>query len=230
MMGMGHPGGRRPERHEWSWKVEHNQDAVWIGDVNAGLQLSLRDERYERPLNTNFYLAKPLVMPRSWANAGRGGCELAEDGGAFVVRCFSGFQTIEPGDSLRYDFRLAVTPFKPIDTDGHWRTRFFHRYAPLDSVQALGANTVNVHHATPINPYINYPFLTPDTMKAYVDDAHRRGMRVKLYYTVRELTNRAPELFALFSLGHEVLASGPGGGPPWLQEHTPCSFPAEQGT
>ncbi len=219
MMGMGHPGGRRPDSYEWSWKIEHNQDAVWIGDVNAGLQLSLRDEHYERPLNTNFYLSKPLVMPRSWANAGRGGCRLAEDGRAFVVRCYSGFQTVQPGDSLRYDFRLAITPFKPIDTDGQWRTRFFHRYAPLDSIQALGANTVNVHHATPINPYINYPFLTPDTMKAYVDEAHRRGMRVKLYYTVRELTNRAPELFALLSLGPEVLASGPGGGPPWLQEH-----------
>jgi hypothetical protein len=219
MMGMGQPGGRRPESYEWSWKIEHNQDAVWIGDVNAGLQLSMRDEHYERPLNTNFYLSKPLVMPRSWANAGRGGCRFVEEGGAFVVRCFSGFQTIEAGDSLRYDFRLAVTPFKPIDTDAQWQTRFFHRYAPLDSIQELGANTVNVHHATPINPYINYPFLTPDTMQAYVDEAHRRGMRVKLYYTVRELTNRAPELFALFSFENEVLASGPGGGPSWLQEH-----------
>jgi hypothetical protein len=219
MMGMGVRGGIRPERHDWTWKVEHNQDGAWIGDVNAGVQFSLRDERYERPLNTNFYLSKPLVMPRSWANAGRGNCRFAEEGRAFLVRCSGGPQTVEAGDSLRFDFRLAITPFKPIDTDAHWRTRFFHRYAPLDSIQARGANTVNVHHATPVNPYINYPFLTPDTMRAYVDEAHRRGMRVKIYYTVRELTNRAPELFALLSLGDEVLASGPGGGPSWLQEH-----------
>jgi hypothetical protein len=44
-------------------------------------------------------------------------------------------------------------------------------------------------------------------------------MRVEIYYTVRELTNHAPELFALRSLGDEVIARGPGGGPSWLQEH-----------
>ena len=37
-------------------------------------------------------------------------------------------------------------------------------------------------------------------------------MKVKIYYTVRELTNRAPELWALRTLGDEVLADGPGGG------------------
>jgi hypothetical protein len=36
---------------------------------------------------------------------------------------------------------------------------------------------------------------------------------------VRELTDRAPEIFALRSLGDEVLSSGPGGGFSWLQEH-----------
>jgi len=35
----------------------------------------------------------------------------------------------------------------------------------------------------------------------------------------RELTNHAPELFALRSLGDEVLSHGPGGGYSWLQEH-----------
>jgi hypothetical protein len=76
-----------------------------------------------------------------------------------------------------------------------------------------------VHHATAINPFINYPFLRPDAMKAYVDSAHALGMRVKIYYTVRELTNHAPELPALRSLGTEVIAPGPGGGASWLQEH-----------
>lgn len=220
MMGLGRKGGYRPESYDWTWAVEKNQDGAWIGDVNAGLQFLLRDERYVRPLNTNFYRKQPLVMPRSWANDGRGGCRMREaEADAFLVTCYSGPRTLEPGDSLRYDVRLTVTPFKPIDTDAQWSTRYFHRFEPLDSIQATGANTVNVHHATPINPWINYPFLRPAAMKAYVDEAHRRGMRVKIYYTVRELTNRAPELHALFSLGHEVLAAGPGGGPAWLQEH-----------
>jgi hypothetical protein len=40
-----------------------------------------------------------------------------------------------------------------------------------------------------------------------------------IYYTVRELSNRAPELFALRSLGDEVFLPSPGGGFSWLQEH-----------
>jgi hypothetical protein len=219
-MGLGGKGGRRPDRLEWTWDVaKKNQDAVWVGDVGAGVQLTLKDDRYERPLNTNFYLSKPLVLPASWGNGGKGSCRLGEEGGAYLVRCGSGPRRLEKGETQRYDFRLALTPFKPIDTDAQWRTRFYHRYAPPDEIQATGANVVNVHHATPINPWINYPFLRPAEMKAYVDAAHARGMKVKIYYTVREISNRAPELWALRSLGHEVLSAGPGGGWAWLQEH-----------
>ncbi len=219
MMGMGYKGGFRPAAFDWQWDVEHNQDGAWVGDVNAGLQFSMRDDRYVRPLNTNFYLRKPLIMPASWENEGQGGCRMSEEGDAFMVRCFSGHRTMQTGEVQHYDFRLALTPFKPIDTAAQWRTRFYHRFTPVDSIAALGANTVNVHHANRVNPFINYPFIVPDEMIAYVDSGHARDMKVKIYYTVRELTNRAHELFALRSLGDEILSFGQGGGPPWLQEH-----------
>lgn len=255
MMGLGQKGGRRPPTFQWTWDVAtKNQDAVWLGDVNAGLHVTLKDERYVRPLNTNFYLSKPLVLPRSWGNDGKGGCRVSEraaesreepagqatrprpgaqrgaaptgprPAAAVVLACYSGGRTLDPGDSLRFDFRLAVTPFKTIDTDAQWATRFYHRFTPVDSIAARGANTVNVHHANRVNPWINYPFLEPAAMKAYIDSAHARSMRVKIYYTVRELTNRAPELFMLRSLGDEVLARGPGGGHPWLQEHVGSDY------
>ena len=60
--------------------------------------------------------------------------------------------------------------FHTIDTKSQWRTRFYHAYKPLAEIAATGANTVNIHHATAINPYINYPFLKPKEMKAYIDD------------------------------------------------------------
>jgi hypothetical protein len=224
-MGLGWKGGIRPDRLDWTWDVaKKNQDALWVGDVNAGVQLTLQDDRYERPLNTNFYLQKALVLPASWGNGGKGGCRLGEEGGAYLVRCGSGARRMEKGETQRFDFRLALTPFKPIDTDGQWRTRFYHRYAPLDEIAAAGANVVNVHHATPVNPWINYPFLRPAEMKAYVDAAHARGMKVKIYYTVREISNRAPELWTLRSLGHEVFSGGPGGGWAWLQEHVASDY------
>ena len=235
MMGLGLRGGLRPEEHHWKWDVStKNQDGAWIGDVNAGLQFSLRDENYDRPLNTNFYLSKPLVEPTSWANGGLGGCDLVEadvnpEGvtderisarlPAFLVNCSSGARTLRPDEPLYFNVRLAITPFRPIDTAKQWSTRFYHRFSPVDEIAAMGANTINVHHATDINPYINYPFLRPDEMKAYVDEAHARDMSMKIYYTVRELTNRAPELFALRSLGDEIFSTGPGGGWSWLQEH-----------
>ena len=45
------------------------------------------------------------------------------------------------------------------------------------------------------------------------------GLRVKIYYTIRELTNYVAEIWALRSLGVEIFGDGPGGGYPWLREH-----------
>jgi hypothetical protein len=219
MMGMGVKGGRRPSSFEWKWDVQNNQDSAWLGDVNAGLQFTLKDDKYARPLNTNFYHSKPLVMPASWANDGRGGCRITEQGDAALVQCFSGARVMQKDEVQRYDFRLLLTPFHTLDTKAQFNTRFFHAYKPIPEAAATGANTLNIHHANDINPYINYPFLRPAQMKAYIDEGHARGLKVKIYYTVRELSNRAPELFALRSLGDEILSQGPGGGFSWLQEH-----------
>jgi hypothetical protein len=225
MMGMGVRGGVRPPSFEWTWEVGNNQDAVWLGDVNAGFQLSFRDENYERPLNTNFYLLKPLQMPPSWYNQGKGGFRFEEkQSGVLLLESYSGPREVKAGETLHFNYSFLVTPFKIINTDAQWKTRYYHRYEPLETIAQAGANTINVHHATPINPYINYPFFRPDEMKAYIDSAHARDFKVKIYYTVRELANRAPELFMLRSLGEEILSGGPGGGFSWLQEHLDSNY------
>ncbi len=221
MMGLGFKGGVRPGTFEWSWDVSKNQDALWLGTVNGGLQVQLRAENYSRPLNTNFYLSKPLKMPPSWSNGGKGGVKVegGRTAGEVLFRAFSGARRMKAGEHLGFDFNLLITPFKPIDPKRQFRERYFHAFKPLDEIAGTEANIINVHHATDINPYINYPFLRPDLMKAYIDDAHGRGLKVKIYYTIRELSNRAPELFALRSLGHEIFSPGKGGGYSWLQEH-----------
>ena len=223
-MGLNRKGGSRPADYAWAWDVKKNQDAFWIGDANAGLQVILKDQHYVRPLNTNFYQQHPLVMPVSWQNGGRGGCRFGTSAGpapagVYFARCSSGERILAPGDTLYFDARLTITPFHVLDTRAQFTTRYYHAFKPVDSIAAASANVINVHHATPVNPYINYPFLRPGAMRAYVDSAHAAGMRVKIYYTVRELTNRAPEFWMLRSLGDEVFADGPGGGHAWLQEH-----------
>jgi len=221
MMGLGLKGGYRPDSvYQWKWDVAaKNQDGAWIGTVNAGLQYSLRDERYSRPLNTNFYLQKPLLLPASWGNDGKGGIAVGVKGKNVLANNYSGPRQLKKGDILYYNFNLLITPFHPINTDFQWATRFYHRYNNLDSIKATGATVVNIHHATPINPWINYPFIEWKKMKGYIDTAHSLGLKVKIYNTVRELSDHAYETFALRSLGNEVYSKGPGGGFSWLQEH-----------
>lgn len=224
MLGLGRRGGKRPAHVDWTWNVENHHEGVWLGGINRGLQYVLRDENYERPLNTNFYRNQPLRMPPSWFNDGRGGIRIETGTDAVTAYNYSGPRSLMAGDTLHFNVRFLVTPFRTIDTERHFNTRFVHQYVPVDSVRAWGGTVVNIHHANEINPYINYPFFNLDLQKAYIDEAHEKGVKVKLYDTIRELTYRAWELFALRSLGDEVLNDGEGGGHSWLQEHLGSNY------
>lgn len=220
LMGLGNKGGLRPDTVKWKWDVAtKNQDGAWIGGVNAGLQYSLRDEKYVRPLNTNFYLQKPLILPSSWGNNGKGGILVTWKGTSMLSENYSGEREMKKGEVLYYNFTLLITPFHTIDTDFQWANRFYHKYNNLDTIKATGATVINIHHATPINPYINYPFIAHAEMKDYISKAHQKGLKVKIYNTVRELSNSAYETFPMRSLGHEIYSAGKGGGYSWLQEH-----------
>lgn len=219
MLGLGRRGGRTPESVDWTWNVENHQEGAWLGDVNRGLQYVLRDPGYVRPLNTNFYRNQPLRLPDAWVNGGRGGIRIRRTADAVEALNYSGPRSLAAGDTLHFTVRFLVTPFRALDTRSHFATRFVHQYVPVDTVKAWGGTVVNIHHANAINPYINYPFYALEEQKAYIDEAHAKGVKVKLYNTIRELTYRAHELFALRSLGDEILNGGEGGGHPWLQEH-----------
>ncbi|MGW6096265.1 glycoside hydrolase domain-containing protein [Streptomyces sp. NPDC055157] len=219
-MGLGLPGQVCPETYDWKWDTPtRNQDSLWLGSPSAGIQVSLRDEHYARPLNTNYYREKPLVAPRSWAGDGHGGIRLRTADGVRTVTAYSGPLRIPAGERRCFELRLLLTPFKPIRVRRQLTERYFHAYASPAEIAAYGANVVNVHHATPPNPYLNDPLLAADVLQEYTAEAHRLGIRVKVYDTVRELTRYNPELPVLASLGSEVLAPGTGGGHAWLQEH-----------
>ncbi|MCP4645055.1 MAG: hypothetical protein GY851_31725, partial [bacterium] len=219
MMGMGRRGGYRPETWDWKWDVEKHQDSVWLGDVDGGVQCKLMGPDYERPFVNINYHYKPLRLPKAWYNDGKGGCTIREEGDTVVLRAYSGERRLAKGAQLQFVFRLLLTPFKTLSPE-HWNQRYFHNGVPQpDVVKSTDANLVNIHHANGSNPYINYPFLRTDELTAYIKTAHENDLKVKLYYTVRELTNHVVELWALRSLGDEILINGPGGGSSWLQEH-----------
>ncbi|MBM3501574.1 MAG: hypothetical protein FJX74_23210, partial [Armatimonadetes bacterium] len=224
MMGLGRRGGVRPERWEWKWDPGRANNMLWIGDVHAGLHLKLKGPGDE----WHLWGVESGALD-AWGNGGRGGCSVTEEGeDTVLVRVHTGPRRLEAGQRLELCFGLLVTPVKPLNPD-HWRQRYIHEYytvPDLDSVVADGANIINIHQGNEHNPYINYPFLSTDRLAAYVTAAHARGLKVKTYYTVRELSNFTREIFALRSLGHEVFTGGGGAGDSWLQEHLVSDYAA----
>ena len=184
LMGLGVRGGYRPERVEWKWGQPHNM--VWIGDVNAGMQLKLHDGK-------------------DWRNDGKGGCNFESREKECVFTAFTGERTLNEGDELEFHFALLISPFKTLD-DKHWKERYYQDYFTIDSGMAIkkGATVMNIHQGNKYNPNINYPFLANDKLKPLVDIAKRHNIRVKLYYTVRELTTYTCELWALRQLDNEI--------------------------
>lgn len=215
MMGLGRKGGYRPESWEWKWDVSRANNIVWLGDVTGGMHLKLKGPKDDWSL----YNLHGSGIPDSWDNQGRGGCRVRETAlGNAVVEAYTGPRKLEPGRPLELRFALMPTPVKPFD-QRRWSWRYYHAYVPAETAVENGCSIINIHHGNELNPNINYPFVATDALAAYVRRAHELGVKVKIYYTVRELSNFAAEIWALRSLGHEVYTDGPGGGDSWLQEH-----------
>ena len=214
MMGLGRKGGYRPQEWKWAWDINRNIDSVWIGDYNAGLQLKLQGHED----TWDLYDLKLSGIPKSWGNEGKGGWTVSEEQDRAMVRAYSGERMLNQGEELQFRFALLVTPVKPLDR-AHWGQRYYHIFGEPENAVQCGATIINVHQGNELNPYINYPFLAVGKLSAYVNEAHGLGLKVKIYYTVRELSNHVAEMFALRSLGDEVFVDGPGGGGAWLCEH-----------
>lgn len=219
MMGLGRKGGLRPDSLLcWQWDVEKHQDKIWMGNVNAGLNFCFKDENYVRPLVNIYYALGKLNLPASWGNACKGGIDIRPDrDGTVLMTAYSGERTMRKGDLLHYNFSMLVTPVKPLDLRELAEKHFYHSNSDVSAsyipaALEAGANIINVHHKKDIYPFINYPYYdeaVPD-LKRFISDAHQKKLDVRLYYTTRELTVKIPELWALRSLGSEVIHDGPG--------------------
>ncbi|MDR3233527.1 MAG: DUF6067 family protein [Planctomycetaceae bacterium] len=236
LMGLGCKGGLLPALpFEWHWDVNKHQDKLWLGNVNAGLNIKLKDENYVRPLVNVYYNLGKLKVPDSWGNGGKGGVSVTKsDDGSVLVKAYSGERPLEQGKTLHFDFDALITPVKPCDLARLPQERLYHPGSITNSIAAakkIGAKYITVHHARENYPFINYPYSDrslPD-LRPFIEQAHGEGIGVRLYYTTRELTVKIPELWALKSLGGEVIFDGPGkdsrtllhpkGPHPWLTEN-----------
>ncbi len=178
MIGMGRQGGRTPKEHLSRW-IE-SEDSFWIGSASGGIHCELRGGEYNGPM---LFLYKPSP-PSSWENAWNGGYWIHAPDSTVTASAFSGFRRMKGGESVSYEFALMITPVKTYDFKGQFSNRYFHHTEPTREVLANGGNIMNVHHATPYNPYINYPFLVPDKMSDFIEQWHSRMEgKVLLYCT-----------------------------------------------
>ncbi|MCP4374803.1 MAG: hypothetical protein GY794_01280, partial [bacterium] len=191
-----------------------NYNIIWMGDYNIGIAFKPKNDKDE--WNCDNLTNRTMPNPDAWDNDGKGAYTFTIDKTTktHTAVVSAGQVTLTAGKELRLNYALFLTPFKPL-TPRHWNEfRYYHpSHASMPMPVArtpAPVRVVNLHHASKLNPWINYPFLSVPALKSYVDAAHKLGKKVKLYYTVRELPTRTPEIWMLRSLGNEVLMSGPG--------------------
>ena len=253
----------------WRWRLDPTaqccgDNMVWVGGVDAGTFVKLKGsgDSWNNPMYSQDYPVIPFIPP-SWGGAdapsGAGesatGANVTTDATRRSARvvAFSGPRTLAPGGSVSFLFDVAVTPSKKFNHTRHFSGRYFQvgyntAYLSPQQVAATNATVVTLHQGVPglvngslVNPNINYPFVpqTVALLENYTSQAHALGLAVKFYYTIRELSNHAAELFALLSLQGEVLLDRDPyvepqagychdydchGGDVWLHEHVQANY------
>jgi hypothetical protein len=218
-----------PDGTSWNWNQNKGgENQLWTGAVDAGLRLKFKGDDYdwESPLHMQ------TDAPKSWAGDASGGTvtALPLDDGSLEITASSGAVTVPNGQPLTFKFDLLVTPVKTLDTALHFRRDRYYQFgynghADCEAITDMGAKVLNLHQGTAPNPYINYPFneVAMGKQANFSQQCKSLGTeKTKIYYTTRELSNRAyemPALMALSSPQDHFFDDGTGGGPAWLQEH-----------
>ncbi len=214
-MGTGFDGGLRPENHTWDWKGPY--DSYWIGGDRSGLHVEFIGDVYHGPLIADY---KPGA-PKNWSNEGKG--RITESGSrdqqATVIAATG--DVLVTKQPINYGLQLLITPVRPINPAKHFSECYYHSDPEgfTKAAEEGGANIENIHHARLLNPFINYPFIVRDSLIKHIEEQHKANRKVKLYYTVRELTTHCVETYALMSLKNQIFEPGVGYGLPWECEH-----------
>ena len=233
--GMGYRGRRDADR---SWRHADRgatgpAPMVWMGTVDAGLGVATWDYN-------------------AWDDASKpGAASIREEGDTVCLRLRFGSHEIAPGEPWTMRFALLPTPVKPEDRR-HWAFRYMHKgggFLPSDDdtphsflagnckrldevIDDLGVKRLNLHDWW--GPAFNYAWQwdRPDNLAKLTEEAHKRGLFVKVYNSGRELSTFAPEFWFLAYEGtgwpfHKRTDPNPRlrFQDAWKQNHAPDAFP-----
>ena len=233
-MGFGFLGAELMHPQHWQWNdlLPKRNSMLWVGGGSGGMRVSLKGPEshwglpmwYGWPSARSGYDPTLAEVPRSWGGDKKdGGCLLsnASDPSAAAVplRCWSNTLTFSGRQSIDFHLDLLITPFRDLNSmaRSHFGIRHYQlgypnsndANPPASIKENYGSTVIGLHQGTSVNPFISWIF-DPDTsqnMSRYIASAHAQGMRVKAYFTVRELSVRSAlsELFGVISLGDEIL-------------------------
>jgi hypothetical protein len=157
--------------------------------------------------------------------AGGANISYARDNQTLNTVVYSGPKLLPKGGSASFRFQLLVTPSRPPDASAHFEQKYLQIGSPTpapggtcdtacaeafvqENVVDPGYTIMNLHHGTfPLNPYLNWP-LAPDAVHAQTVIAeilHRLHYRLKVYFTVGQVSDHIEIIALLRSLDGEVL-------------------------
>lgn len=208
IMGLGLEGGHLPEYYEWKWDEKKHQDAIWIGNVNGGIKCQFKDDMYTPPLVNVYFNQRGLKSPKGWNNEGKGTIKVEKNNEEVILKVSTKDYILEKDEERIFGFEYLITPLKPIDYTKHWQTRYYHPHENtkigaewIEVAKQEGCNYTIVHHGQNAHPFINYPFIEEKALKDLIDQAHEANIGLKVYYTIREMSNHAAEFWPWYHLG-----------------------------
>ncbi|MHC4122784.1 MAG: glycoside hydrolase domain-containing protein [Planctomycetota bacterium] len=198
--GMGYSGRRQVDR---VWRRIRRERAcygtagLWLGSVKAGL-------------GWITWYSEP------WEDVSRvDAAEITEEADRVVMQLNLGDHNVGGDKKWQMRFALRPTPIKPVDKR-HWQFRYLHKggdYRPsdkdtphsflkddckrLEEMVELGVKRLNLHDWW--GPSFNYPWQWErhDNLSKLTEEAHKRGIYVKVYNSGKALSTLAPEFWAL---------------------------------
>jgi hypothetical protein len=205
----------------WSWDNVNGNNGLWIGSTTGGFLFKLKGEDPLWQASVPYDDKSSPPPPPEWKNNGLGGILLTR---GREISGFSGSFVFTNATTFRSS--LLISPVHQLNLTKH----FSLRYAQCDGPQNYtflaenGATVVNMHQGNIVNPWINYPFLTNDVMGETSSALHNLGVRFSIYNTMRELSNRCAETFAMRAMGDGYVPGGSAPGSDWLREHVASDF------
>ncbi|MCH4888871.1 hypothetical protein EZV73_14845 [Acidaminobacter sp. JC074] len=199
MMGLDFDGGLyRP--YDFTFNDNH-QDAIWIGSHKMGISMKFKDDNYIMPFSNVYYKNRPLNKS-VWDKISLSDHhELQASTRDFIMEAF---------EKKTISIEMNLTPFKRLDMKKHFKRRYYqpkensHMMACIDDILDKKCQVLNIHHGQDVYPYINYPFNHKEALSKLIQSCHQKEVKVKLYYTMRELSHHIDELQAFHSLDYEL--------------------------